>query len=179
MRKLNQIIFDYLQKKQPARESRFPHFERPLKVLVLYRSDILERNDAVKAIRQDLLRRQMDTTMWGFVQKKEVNSAILPQSRILGLNDYNFFGKPNQDILNDLAKEQYDVLLDLTTQPCLQLRYLALYAKADCKVGLNLGEGIHDLLISPPDLDAEQAAPEMGWLYSQFINYLTSIKSND
>lgn len=179
MRKLNQIIFDYLQKKQPARESRFPHFERPLKVLVLYRSDILERNDAVKAIRQDLLRRQMDTTMWGFVQKKEVNSAILPQSRILGLNDYNFFGKPNQDILNDLAKEQYDVLLDLTTQPCLQLRYLALYAKADCKVGLNLGEGIHDLLISPPDLDAEQAAPETGWLYSQFINYLTSIKSND
>ena len=176
---LKERIFNRCVRKQPVREPRFPHFERPLKVLVLYRSDVLERNDAVKAIRQDLLRRQMDTTLWGYVPKKEITSLILPQSRILGLNDYNIFGKPQPYVLDDLCKEQYDVLLDLTTQPCLSLRYLALYAQADCKVGLNLGEGIHDLLISPPDLDATQAAPETGWLYTQFINYLTAIKSND
>ena len=176
---LKERIFNHYLRKQPQREPRFPHFERPLKVLLLYRSDVLERNDAIKAIRQDLLRRQKDATLWGWVPKKEITSLVLPQSRILGLNDYNMWGKPQQYVLDDLLKEHYDVMLDLTTQPCLELRYLALFANADCKVGLNLGEGIHDILISPPDLDATQAAPETGWLYTQFINYLTAIKSDD
>jgi hypothetical protein len=46
-------------------------------------------------------------------------------------------------------------------------------------VGLNLGDGIHDMLISVPDLDTEQARPETTWLYDLIIKYLSAIKSND
>lgn len=179
---LKQKIFDYVQRKQPARETRFPHMDRPLKVLLIYESDMLERNDAIKSIRQDLLRRQMDTTLWGYVQKKEIQSMILPQSRILGTQDYNLLGKPHQDTIHDLQAEHYDLLLDLTTHPCLPLRYIAMLAHADLKAGLNLGEGIHDMLISLPDLAPEQgeeAQVEATWLYSQIMQYLTTIKSND
>ena len=179
---LKQKIFDYLLKKQPARETRFPHMDRPLKVLLIYESDLLERNDAVKSIRQDLLRRQMDPTLWGYVQKKEIQSPILPQSRILGSIDYNLLGKPRQDIIDDLQAEHYDLLLDLTTRSSLPLRYIALLSQADFKVGLNLGEGVHDMLISLPDLAPEQgeeAQVEATWLYSQIMQYLTTIKSND
>ena len=176
---LKQRIFEYLCKKQPARESRFPHFDRPLKVLVIYESDLLERNDAIKTIRQDLLRRQMDVTIWGFAPKKEINTLVLPQSRILGIKDYNLFGKPNNNVLADLQAEHYQLLIDLTTHPLLSLRYLALFANADCKVGLNLGEGVHDMLISPPDLDTTQAKPEATWLYNLIIKYLSTIQSND
>ena len=106
MRKLKQFIFDYLRKRMPERHPRFPHLDQPLKVMIVYESDLLERNDAIKSIRQDLLRRQMDVTMWGYVEKKVINTLILPQSRILGVGDYNFFGKPRDYVLEDLQAEQ-------------------------------------------------------------------------
>ena len=177
--KLKEKIFNYLRCKEEPRNPRFPHLDQPLKMLIIYESDLLERNDSIKTIRQDLLRRQMDVTMWGYVEKKEIQTLILPQSRILGQNDYNLFGKPKEHVLTDLQAEQYDLLIDLTNRPMLPLRYIALYAKADFKVGLNLGEGVHDMLISLPDLDTEQAKPEATWLYDQIMRYLTSIKSLD
>ncbi len=180
--KIKQRIFDYLRGKQEARDPRFPHLDQPLKIMIIYESDYLERNDAIKTIRQDLLRRQMDVTMWGYVEKKEITTLILPQSRILGLADYNLLGKPRDYVLTDLAAEHYDLLIDLTTRPLLPLRYLAMYTNADFKVGLNLGEGLHDMLISLPDFDPEQgeeAAIEASWLYNEIMKYLTTIKSND
>ena len=180
--KIKQKIFDYLCKRQPERESRFPHLDKPLKVLIIYESDVLERNDAMKTIRQDLLRRQMDVTMWGYVEKKEITSLVLPQSRILGLQDYNWLGKPRDYVIKDLQANRYDLLIDLTTRPLLPLRYLTMYAQADFKAGLNLGEGLHDMLISLPDFNPEQgeaAAIEATWLFDQIMRYLTTIKSND
>ena len=177
--KLKQYIFDYLRKRMPERACRFPHLDQPLKIMLIYESDLLERNDAIKTIRQDLLRRQMDVTMWGYVEKKEITTLILPQSRILGVSDYNWLGKPQSYVLTDLKAEHYDLLIDLTTRPLLPLRYLAMYTNADFKVGLNLGEGIHDMLISLPDLDTEHAKPEASWLFDQIMRYLTTIKSND
>ena len=182
MNKLKQYIFEYLRKKQEPRNPRFPHFDQPLKVMIIYESDVLERNDAIKSIRQDLLRRQMDVTMWGYVEKKEITTLILPQSRILGVDDYNLLGKPRDYVLTDLQAEHYDLLIDLTTRPLLPLRYLAMYTDADFKVGMNLGEGLHDMLISLPDLSPEQgeeAEIEASWLYHQILSYLTTIKSND
>ena len=179
MKKIKQFIFDYILRHQPDREVRFPHMELPLKVMIIYESDVLERNDAIKAIRQDLLRRQMDVTMWGYVEKKEISTLILPQSRILGTDSYNILGKLQKDVLTDLKAETYDLLIDLTTRPCLPLRYIAMYTRSSFKVGLNLGEGVHDMLISPPNLDTEQAKPEATWLYDLIITYLTQIKSCD
>lgn len=172
MNKIKQYIFEYLRKRMPEREVRFPHLDQSLKVMVIYESDPLERNDAIKAIRQDLLRRQMDVTMWGYLGRKEIQTLILPQSRILGLGDYNWLGKPKDYVLTDLKAEHYDLLIDLSTQPLLPLRYLAMYTEADFKVGLSIGEGLHDMLMGMEN-------PDVKGLYDQIINYLTTIKSND
>ena len=180
--KIKNKIFDYVRGKQPERSARFPHLDQPLKIIILYESDVLERNDNIKTIRQELLRRQMDVTMWGYVEKKEITTLILPQSRILGQSDYNLLGKPRDYVLTDLQAEHYDLLIDLTTRPLLPLRYLALFTNADFKVGMNLGEGIHDMLISLPDFSPEQgdaAEIEASWLFHQIMEYLTTIKSND
>ena len=166
----------------PEREVHFPHLDQPLKMMIIYESDVLERNDGIKTIRQDLLKRRMDVTMWGFVEKKEITTLILPQSRILGLNDYHLFGNPRDYVVTDLQAEHYDLLIDLTARPLLPLRYIAMYTAADFKVGLNLGEGVHDMLISLPDFTPEQgeeAAIEATWLYNEIMSYITTIKSND
>ena len=54
--KIREKIYNYISKRQPKRENRFPHFDKPLKVMLIYESDYLERNDAIKAIRLDLLK---------------------------------------------------------------------------------------------------------------------------
>lgn len=179
--KLKEKIFDYLRKKQPVRTPRFPHFNQPLDVLVIYESDVIERNDAIKTIRQDLRRRGMDVTLWGFVPKKskEITSPELPQSRIIGLDEYNLLGMLRKEVAEELQGKHYHLLIDLTTHHSLPLRYLTMMAQADCKVGLNLGEGLHDMLIAPPDLDAEKARPEVTWLYNLIVEYLSMIRSND
>ena len=123
-----------------------------------------------------------DRRISGLRAKKEIQTLILPQSRILGQEDYNLFGKPRENVVKDLQAEHYDLLIDLTTRPVLSLRYLAMFTNADFKVGLNLGEGIHDMLISLPDFTPEQgeeADIEASWLYHQLMSYLTTIKSND
>ena len=179
---LKQKIFEHLRKKMPERNPRFPHLDQPLKILLIYESDVLERNDSIKTIRQDLLRRQMDVTMWGFVAKKEIVSLVLTQSSILGLADYNLLGKPKDYVIKDLQADHYDLLLDLTTRTLLPLRYIAMLADADFKVGLNLGDGVHDMLISLPDFTPEQgddAEIEASWLFDQIMGYITTIKSND
>ncbi len=180
--KIKDKLFNYLQGKQPERSCRFPHMDKPLKVLLIYESDMLERNDGIKNIRQELLRRQMDVSMWGYVEKKEIQTLILPQSRILGSRDYNMLGKPRDYVISDLQSEHYDLLIDLTLRPIRALRYLAMYADADFKVGLNLGEGIHDMLIAMPADVNEQGEPmpvEANALFEQIMKYLTTIKSND
>lgn len=179
---IKQKIFNYVQGKQPEREVRFPHLNQPLKVLLIYESDVLERNNNIKDIRQELLRRQMDVTMWGFVEKKEITTLILPQSRILGLRDYNWLGKPRDYVLKDLQAEHYDLLIDLSTRSLLGLRYLAMFADADFKVGMHLEEGLHDMLIAMPVETNEQGEPlpvEAKDLFEQMMKYLTTIKSND
>ena len=166
----------------PERNPRFPHLDQPLKILLIYESDPLERNDNIKSIRQELLKRQMDVTMWGYLERKEIVSLVLPQSRILGLGDYNLLGKPRDYVVRDLTAEHYDLLIDLTTRQLLPLRYLAMFAEADFKVGLNLGAGVHDMLISLPDFTPEQgelAEIESSWLFNQIMGYLTTIKSLD
>lgn len=169
---IKQKIFDYLRKKQPVREPRFPHMDQSLKVMLIYESDVLERNDAIKKVRQELLRKQMDVTTWGYVEKKVISTLILPQSRILGTADYNWLGKPRDYVLNDLQAEHYDLLIDLTIHPSLPLQYLAMYTNADFKVGLKVSEGLHDMLIAADEID------ESG-LFEQIIRYLTSIRSMD
>ena len=113
---------------------------------------------------------------------KMVELALEGNPRMKASDDYGFLGKPKDDVVTDLQAEHYDLMIDLTTRPLLALRYLALYADADFKVGMNLGEGLHDMLIALPDFDPEQgdeAGIEASWLYNEIMKYLTTIKSND
>ena len=178
-KRLQEHIFAYQKRHMLKKPARWMEWKQVRNILLLFESDYIERNDEIKKLRDALLLEDKDVTLWGYVEKKEIMTLILPQSRILGLNDYNLLGKPREYVLNDLKAEHYDLLIDLTTRPLLPLRYLAMYTDASFKVGLNLGEGLHDMLLSLPDLDTENAKPEASWLYNQIMNYLTSIRSMD
>ena len=167
---LTEKIFTYKQRRQPAREAIFPDFKNVRSVLVLFESELLEQNAFVYAIAQKLIDEDKDVVSWGYCDKKEIQSPILPHLRVLGRRDFTLFGAPKEEVLHDLQKRHFDLLIDLTQHPCLALRYLAMYARADFKTGLNLGTGIHDLLLSTEP----QETPD--FLFEQIVKYLKMIQ---
>ena len=168
---IKERIFNYFLRKQPARQAVFPHFDDVRSVLVLYESDLSEKNTLVKALRDELILENKDVVLWGYCNKKEITSLILPQSRILGRPDINLLGAPKRDVIEDLQKRPYDLLIDLTQQPCLPLRYVAMYARADFKASLNNNSGLYDFMI---DMEPQQTPEE---LFRQIVKYLKMINA--
>lgn len=63
--------------------------------------------------------------------------------------DINWHGKPNPSVISNFVNEPYDILIDLTEEPCLPLRYVLVESKAKFKVGQHnaANEPFFDLLI--------------------------------
>lgn len=171
--KLKQTVFDYRLGRYVRGEAPFPKFKDIRSVLVIYESDLLEKNPDIRKVRDALLAEDIDVVTWGFVLKKEVTTAILPQSRILGLKDVTLWGTLRESVVTDLSRRRYDVLIDLTQHPCLPLHYVAMLARADFKAGMHLTDGIHHLLI---DTEAKDTPV---FLFEQIMYYLKTIHSND
>ena len=183
---LKEKIYSFIARRQPQREAKWPHWESVKHVLVLYESDFVEKNPAIRTIRTELQKHHIDAVFWGYVPKKEVQSAVLPQSRIVGMKDFTFLGYPRKELVQDLQQQEYDLVIDLNQSNALPLRYLCLLAKAGFKSGMAAGgdAGIpgqrSETIKSPCDLQIKtqpQETPE--FLFQQILHYLTNIQSND
>ena len=179
---IKEKIYSFIARRQPQREAKWPHWESVKHVLVLYESDFVEKNPAIRTIRTELQKHHIDAVFWGYVPKKEVQSAVLPQSRIVGMKDFTFFGYPRKELVQELQQQRYDLVIDLNQSNALPLRYLCLLAKAGFKSGMApIGQLPNTLMVqSPCDLQISmqpQDSPE--FLFQQILHYLTNIQSND
>lgn len=200
---IKEKIYSFIARRQPQREANWPHWESVKHVLVLYESDLVEKNPAIRTIRTELQKHHIDAVFWGYVPKKEVQSAVLPQSRIVGMKDFTFFGYPRKELVQELQQQRYDLVIDLNQSNTLPLRYLCLLADAGFKSGMapmevrSPGRTIEntekavgqqsgrtaersETIKSPCDLQIKtqpQETPE--FLFQQILHYLTNIQSND
>lgn len=170
---LKDKVFNYHLSRHKRNEAAFPRYENIRSVFILYESDWMEKNPSIKEMRDLLLADDKDVVMWGYVQKKEVTTAILPQSRILGEKNTTFTDALTDTTLNDLQRRRYDLLIDLTQHYCRPLHYAAMQVRADFKTGMHVVDGIHHFMV-----DA-QPQENGRYLFDQIIYYLQQIKSND
>ena len=179
---IKEKIYSFIARRKPQREAKWPHWESVKHVLVLYESDFVEKNPAIRTIRTELQKHHIDAVFWGYVPKKEVQSAVLPQSRIVGMKDFTILGFPCKELVQDLQQQEYDIVIDLNQSNALPLRYLCLLAKAGFKSGMApIGQLPNAPMVqSPCDLQIHtqpQETPE--FLFQQILYYLTNIQSND
>lgn len=174
MNKIKAFIFRFFKRREPARNVSFPHYDQVRSVLVIYESDLLEDNRIVTdTIRRQLLADDKDVVLLGYAPKKEIQSPILPQSRIMGLKDHNFFDIPRSELIESLQRRHYDMLIDLTQTPILPLQYMTMYARADFKTGMQRDNGLLDFMIQTEPQDSPL------FLFEQIIYFLKHIHSND
>jgi len=184
---INAILFkrraqSYL--KTTEREHRFVNYEKASTVLTLFESDYSEKNPVIRKIIQSLQQDGKKVSAWGFIDKKEVTSAILPDFRILHHQQTDFFHKPEPSFFRELENLQFDLLIDLSLQTLIPLQYLSLYANAYCKTGLRKSElPIYDFMLDIESLksidDSIENPIDENYLYDQIIFYLKRIQTTD
>lgn len=169
--KIQQMIFRYLQKRRP-RTPRYNSYRSAKSVLLLFESDIQERNVQIKTLIKQLQQDGKQVSAWGYVNKKTAESAVLRDYRVTSQSDYNFFWLPTDSVKQDISRERYDILIDLNISNCMPLRYLSLYAEADFRAGKQTEEPyLNDFII---DIKNES---NPAYLFDQIVYYLKNIET--
>lgn len=198
MKKLKQYIFKLRAKKhlaQDTREKKFVNYNKANSVVILFESDERENNPFIKRIIEQLKGEGKMVSAWGFVNKKEISSPILPEYRILNKKSCDWSERPVEDFLRELTDYHYDLLIDLTISDILSLKYVLLYANAAFKAGLLKNEdNLTDFKIQIPEKDLninsklnsensiemeENLLIDDHFIFNQVIFYLKTIQTND
>lgn len=164
-------IFDFIHKRHPHAPA-FHSYHSAQRILLLFESELHERNGQIKTLIKELQEDGKDVTAWGYVNKKASESAILRDYRVLSQADFNLFGLPKDYIRKDIANEHFDILLDLNIHDHTALHYINLYANADTRAGKKADEPyLNDFMV---DIQGET---DPAYLFDQLLNYLKMIKS--
>lgn len=165
-------IYRYYAKRQKREQAAFVPYRDIRRVLVIYTSDFQEKNTEVRQLIARLQNDGKDVVAWGYCPKKDIISLVLPIGRILGLRDFDWFGRPKKHVLSDISKEEADLLLDLTQDDSLATRYLTLYAPARLKAGRRCDTRPLDFMVDMPTEETPVA------LFEQLTHYMKSINAS-
>ncbi len=180
---MKQKIFRNINKRTQRSSAVFPAWERVQRVAILFESDRAEGNVDIQDIILQLRRMGKEVTAWGYAHKETIYTAAGTCFRILGKEDVNCWGKPSKAVLDVWQAQTFDVLIDLTTEPCVPMQYLALYAPVTFKAGrkVDIVPYLHDFMVDMPSAKPTQEqtdTPRMA-LYKQILYYLQTIQTND
>lgn len=170
--------------KKLQRQRRFVNYNNAQSIFLLFESDFAEKNVEVRRIIQKLTADGKKVISWGYIDKKQIATPILPDFRILNKKDIDFSQKPNESVLSELAENKFDLLIDLTEKEIIPLQYIALYAIADFKTGIKRNNSkIYDFMMDMDGISnqSEENLVEINatFIYNQIIFYLKSIQTSD
>lgn len=168
---IKQRIYNWYKRRRSRQQAEYKQYDAIRSFFILYESDWLERNTEINALIRQLKDDGKHVVAWGYCNKKEIQAPNLPESRILGQQHISIWGKPRQEVLQDLARRQFDVLIDLTTQPLLPMQYIAMCAPAALRVGSRAEDGLYDMIVPMPT----DTTPKD--LFKQIIHYLQLIRT--
>lgn len=168
---IKQRIYNWYKERRPLQDVEYKSYDAIRSIMILYESDWLERNEGIANMIRQLKDDGKRVVAWGYCDKKETTAPNLPESRILGNQHVTIWGKPRQEVLQDLSRRQFDVLIDLTLQPLLPMQYIAMYAPATLRIGSRAEEGVYDMIVPMP---ADTTSKD---LFKQIIHYLQLIRT--
>ena len=164
------------------RAKKYVDYEHARRILLLYESRPDGQDETIRRMTEKLAAENKQVMTCGYDAGESQPVASQPDAPILCKKDINLTGKPVQ-ALKTLAQQQFDLVIDLTTSPCLPLLYILLYANASCKAGLQHTDiPLLDFIISYPNEKQKtemQLQIDVNNLYKHILFYLKNIRSND
>lgn len=154
------------------RQTYYPDFKSIKSVLLLFKSDEDEKNDFIRSIINDLKKQGKSVTVWGYLDKKEIENPILPDFRLFCNADTTFYSIPKPLLTNEFTHAEYDMVISMCKDDIYTLDYLLAKANSPFKVSkVKPHKGIADFMIQVD----EDAAHD--FFYKQIMHYMNSIQS--
>ena len=182
LKRIRQYFFDRAMKKV-ARMSRYRSWENIRTILVLFESDLQEKNAEARAFVKALQTEGKKVVACCYVDKKKAETATLDHWVVLDRSQVNWLKRTKEEFIQPL-KTQFDVVMDMTETNCLPLKYVLLQSKSDFRCGKSSSDNsLYDFVIEMPPhpIDAKTGMPRMnynfvGKLGEQIVRYLKMIK---
>ncbi len=145
MNKLREKLFEFILRRQAARKVVMPNWKNVRSVVVLY------PDNSIPHIIDQIQAADKEVVFFSLPEKKEINWLT---------------EQPKTEVKELLVARRYEVLIDLTQESTLTMQYMAMYIRADFKVGRHMRNEIYDLIIDTP----AQNTPD--YLFEQIVRYL-------
>lgn len=160
--------------KEQKRTTVFRNLEEVKSILILFESEENEKNRTIRKIIANLRENGKKVSVWGYVDKKDSVTAVLPDFRLFANKEINIIDIPKPMLREEFLLNSYDMIIDLTTASCIPVDYLLAIATAPFKVArYKPYKGIADLMIDIKEYEDE------AYLFEQIIFYLNSIQAKN
>lgn len=177
---LRTSIGNYLLRREAASVARnrsMINLVRAKSVGVLYALNAPPDYNDVETFVSSLQKEHKEVRALGYLQHKGLISRFLPKLSydFFSQTEVGWFYKPVNLKVNDFIGTEFDLLIDLTMEDYLPLKFVAGLSRARCKVGLFSDENAryYDLMIK---IDHTQRLPEF---IKQIRHYLTIIQQHE
>ncbi|TSA28112.1 MAG: hypothetical protein D4R67_04550 [Bacteroidetes bacterium] len=131
----------------------------------------------VESFVSELQHQHKEVKALGYVQYKEMGNRFLPKLSydFFSQQQLNWYCKPVNNKVRDFIAQEYDLLIDLTIEENLPLKFVAGLSRARCKVGRfsEENEPYYDLMIKIDPVE------RLSGFISQVKHYLTIIKQHE
>ncbi|MDR1679007.1 MAG: hypothetical protein LBR81_04440 [Prevotellaceae bacterium] len=174
IQKIKNYLADRQIKKVLSTQKRvgvYPDFDKVKTILILFKSDLNEKNLFVRTIMEDLKKHGKKVSAWGLIDKKDTELPVFIDYRLITSKELSFNGLPNDSIAGELAHTEYDMVIQLCCDDLLALDYLLAVARSPFKISkLKPYKGISDFM-----LEINEKADEK-YMLEQILFYLNSIQ---
>jgi hypothetical protein len=176
--RIRTIIGNYFLKEEllkTVRERKMTNLKEAKKIGVLYTLDDVPEYETVSELVSYLQHDHKEVKALGFVKNKNLVSRFLPKLSydFFSNKDVNWFFKPLHSRVKDFVDREFDILIDLSMNDSLPLKFISGLSMAHCRVGRfsEANRLCYDLMI---DLNKPITLNEY---IHQIIHYLTVINS--
>lgn len=139
------------QAKLIKRQRQMHNLTTARKIGIIFYLSSTKEFDAMLEFKGMLQQKNLWVEAMGYFPDKEIPQfyTLQPGVSIISKNDINWYGKPLSLISNDFVKKDFDILIDISQDEIVPLRWLATLSKAKFKVGaLNYFNNPFDLMVT-------------------------------
>ena len=170
--KIGQIVFQN-QLKYNKRKKEVCNLDSAKSIGILFDATNEEQINQIQPFVSYFFNLKKDVKALGYVNAKKLLYCHTPklQYDFFYLKDLNWYKKPQNYIIDNFIKKEYDILINLCDSSCIPIKYLVASSVARFKIGQHEdGYEIYDLMISlKEDKSLEKLMSEIQH-YLQLIN---------
>ena len=146
--------------------------EKAKSIGILYDATNTEQIKRIEPFVKYFFELKKEVKALGYVNKKKLDDCHIPKLNydFFYLKDLNWYYKPQNYIIENFIKKEYNILINLSDSNCIPIKYLVASSLAHFKIGqFEEGYEIYDLMIK---LDKEKGKERLMEEIKHYLNLI-------